>query len=181
MLRKTWILLLVCGSWSNTPRAHAQTEERRSAPRAVKTGLATLSIAVQPSSGKRGVSRVLSLELRNVSKVQVFSPDLREPMKNWVVTIRDGSGAAVPLSAEGTRRREQALPIGITTAILGPGESLRDEIEISKMFDLSRPGVYSHGVTRETSTPDPVIVKSYGSDSVWTFVASEDLTFEVLL
>jgi hypothetical protein len=120
-----------------------------------KQQLFSLAIAPSTVTLKSGAELRLRVTVTNTSDRRIGfirSPAaLPEEGLRYNIDVRDPQGQSAPPSASARQLSKN------TTVILGsnvarwlnPGESFVDEIDITKLYDLSQPGKYSIAVARE--------------------------------
>ncbi len=107
-----------------------------------------------------GAAVKVSITMRNISRSQIFfeaAPGLPQ-LIGFRPELRDTRGQPIPLTEYGKHYFE--APFSTTsdlTVPLAPGKTVIQEMELDKLFDLSRPGKYKVHVERsDTQT----VVKS---------------------
>ena len=121
----------------------------------------SLSITVAPANSKPGEDVIVTVLLRNTSdsfyELPVILEALHGERNGFIAEVKDASGVALPrgVRPEDQQRRAESW----SAAGLHPGRTYKDQIDLSKLFDLSAPGKYQisvHRVDRQTN----VIVNS---------------------
>lgn len=104
-----------------------------------------LSLIAEDREVVSGSKIQLKLFFRNLTKSSVIV-GVTFPERDYEITVKDESGRTLPIKPEGSHllysggSREQVE--------FKPGESLRDEIELTKLYDMKRPGMYAISASR---------------------------------
>lgn len=143
----------------------------------------TLTLTAPKRSLKAGAKLVLCNRLKNTSHHDITfgtSPGLIPPDTPWYkVEVLDAQGCPAPPSAWtlALRRRRAILGGSVLSRTLKPGQSLVDEIDVTRYYDLSRPGAYTIWVVR----PLPVGVPARAPKKYWKgSVRSNTITVTVI-
>jgi len=111
-------------------------------------GLA-ISISVPKPVYSPGAPIAMGIALRNVSTTPVPIV-VRSVWYDYSLSVRDKDRAELTPTPYATQRIEAAAEGRRATRDLGPGQVLVEECELSKAFDMTRPGSYTVVATRET-------------------------------
>jgi hypothetical protein len=116
----------------------------------------SLSITVAPANAKPGEDVIVTVLLRNTSDSFYELPVTLEAMhgeiNGFIATVTDASGVVLPrgIRPEDQQRKAESRSV----AGLNPGQTYKDRIDLSKLFDLSEPGTYQvkvHRIDRQTN------------------------------
>jgi len=125
---------LVCGVvGSNVAQAtHPVTEKPKLA----------LSISANPTTVKSGSKITIQIETTNTSGQSIVFRS--EPMEyRYEAVVRDAQGNLVADTEHGREARRPPEQYSGGGFPLEPGKTTKDELVISDLYDLSRPGKYS--------------------------------------
>lgn len=159
-------------------------------------GRQPFSVTLKAPDGplKAGSELVLRATIKNIShRGMDFATSLGLVPADWFryqIHVLDADGHAAPPSArildirrlekeakKGERPALPAPPSSNTIRPLKPGESFVDEIEVTKDYNMSRPGIYKIWVVR----PVPTNVSPLAPRKYWTgFVRSNTITVTVV-
>jgi hypothetical protein len=122
------------------------------------------SVTLEAPKGalRPGAKVVLRVTLINTSDHNIPFKRTNNPQSNeefrYVVDVEDSSGKPAPASAQ-VRALEGQITmledINNHAYWLKPGESYSDDLEITKLFDLSHPGEYKVWVSKELLSRHP--------------------------
>lgn len=118
--------------------------------------LFSLALSAPKEPIKAGANLDLLVTVTNTSARKIafiVSPGpLPEDGWQYEITVRDSLGRPAPPSAY-VRNLDKRLPLypgGSTVGrTLAPGESFVDEVDVTMLYDLSRPGKYTISVSRD--------------------------------
>jgi hypothetical protein len=119
------------------------------------SGAPPFSVALRPPVGpiKAGDQVVLTAVTTNTSDHEVrfarsFAP--REEVSDYDIDIKDSEGQTPPLTEAYSRLREHPTARwgSYSTYALLPGKSFEEELIVTKLYDLNRPGKYTVSVLR---------------------------------
>jgi hypothetical protein len=122
----------------------------------------SITIAAAQTEEKSGSEVRVNLTLKNVSNRNI-TVELTSPLCDYTVEVRDRAGKVAP---DTELKRVQNCESGRVKGrdIIGqlkPNESIKDEIPVSQLSDMSQPGEYSVQVLRRASKEfGEVVVKS---------------------
>ena len=111
-------------------------------------GLA-ISLSVPEPVYRLGEPVVIDITLKNVATTPV-PVVIRSVWYDYSLSVRDEDRAELAPTPYATQRIEAAAEGRRATRDLGPGDMLADDCELSKAFDMTRPGSYTIVATRET-------------------------------
>lgn len=119
------------------------------------TGTAPFSVALRPPAAeiKAGEDLVLAAVMTNTSEHEVrFARSFasREEVYDYDIDIKDDQGRTPPPTDAYNRLRENPTARwgSYSTYVLLPGESFKEELVVTKLYNLNRPGKYSISVLR---------------------------------
>lgn len=115
----------------------------------------SLTISTKTKSVQAGSEVKVQILLKNISNNEIYvlrekSPSLPE-QAGFTAAVSDAKGMAVAYTNYGDKfYKGEAVTFGSPSyAYLKPGETLEQEMEVSKLFDLSKPGTYTVQVQRK--------------------------------
>lgn len=110
----------------------------------------SIAITVEPTTVKTGSPLTVNVILTNKSKDTIYLDVSAQWMAelDFRIEVRDDQGnlAAVTDYGRNVIKHEGGIPIVenyMGVAVLHPGETLKREISISKLYNLNRPGKYT--------------------------------------
>lgn len=111
-------------------------------------GPLTLTLAAPKQPHRAGQPLLLRVTVRNVSDRARWVPVTRGVF--WIgpayqVHVRDQRGRPAPPAPELVPKRKDQVVLGggsLPSRRLGPGKSLSDLVNVTSLYDLSRPGKY---------------------------------------
>jgi hypothetical protein len=111
--------------------------------------------AIDPASAKPGTPIVVKLTSKNiwynVVTVSDYGPDL-----DYELIVVDSSGKELTRTAYGNRLfRGEYVLLPTMVAELEPGQEIRAEIEVTKIFHVTQPGTYYMWATRDLFPGSP--------------------------
>jgi hypothetical protein len=133
----------------------------------VGASTSTFSITLQ-TSGKAfqiGEPVVLRATITNVSDHEIkFARGFGEQEFDFEIEVEDAKGNTPPITEAYRKLKDPSTPRSgsYSTYSLEPGKSFDDELDVTKLYDMRRPGKYTVSVTRgqlplwETSGKDGV-------------------------
>jgi hypothetical protein len=117
----------------------------------------TLDIAPQSRSVVAGDKIILEIALTNALPAEiVVRQNIRPDQSEWDYTIdvRDEKGAQVARTNYGRKRTQLVGLISNHMRTVKPGEALKGEITLSKLFDMTVPRTYTVRVSRHVGDRD---------------------------
>lgn len=142
----------------------------------------SLTIAAPKDPVKAGVElHVLATVTNTSSRSLTFSTSLGVvPVDDvfYKINVRDEHGRVAPPSAN-LRNRNKLVPTfwgSITSRTLGPGDSFVEQVTVTRMYDLSQPGIYTISVARHVPPDFVPQGQKLGKD----FVQSNTITVTVV-
>jgi len=115
-----------------------------------------LQLTAQPERARQatGGPVFIKTKLSNVHSRSVRL-SLTQQEFDYRVTVTDASGVEAPLTEWGKKLKlGEAFPIRQTTSDIEPGRDEQVTVEVSKVYDLSRPGTYTVRVVRNGVWPE---------------------------
>jgi hypothetical protein len=122
------------------------------------------SVTLDPPKGalKSGAQLVLRVNVKNTSDHDIPFRRTGNPVSNeefrYKIDVRDADGNPAPASARVRALEGQIIQIediNNHAYWLKPGESYSDDLEITKLFDLSHPGKYTVWVSKDLLSRQP--------------------------
>jgi hypothetical protein len=159
MMRIKFVAILVLGLISITvSRATVMTAKSTRPKVACTEGSVCegfqLSASVEPTTIPLGDPIVLTLALKNTTKVNLYLAS-SGPEKDFMTNVRREDGRSVDVSEYG---RKLLLNRGVIYARFGvkagPGEVLKYALELNKIYDMSSGGTYLVTIKRDIRTRD---------------------------
>jgi hypothetical protein len=137
-------------------------------PTSANTPLFSVTLDAPKASLKSGAKLILRVTVTNTSDHNIPFKRTPNPISNeefrYQIEIRDADGQPAPPSA---RVRALQGQIRMTedwhnhAYWLKPGESYSDDLEITKFYDLDKPGIYTVSVSKDLLTRQyPVALES---------------------
>lgn len=108
----------------------------------------TLFIAPTKATVMQGADARVEVTLRNISDRQIAMS--KSDGSAYLVEVRDGQGRVARDTDLGRKLKDPGTVVVSSAPILPlkPGESLKDEIVVSKLYEMSGPGQYTVSVAR---------------------------------
>jgi hypothetical protein len=122
--------------------------------------LLSLTIAAPKQPVKVGTEVRLRVTVRNTSHRTIRLVSLADSSYEYEIMVRDARGHVPPPSVR-LRNRDKLLPrySGSTFARdLQPGASYVDQIAITELYDLTKPGKYTVSVARQLNSNEAAIL-----------------------
>jgi hypothetical protein len=116
-----------------------------------------LNIEAEAPSVASGGKIVLQIMLANISdSALVFGQRMRPDQAEWDyrIDVRNEKGEAVAETAYGRIRLEVVTLFSSQMKTVAPGHSLKEEVTLSKLYDLTIPGRYTVQVSRHAHDRD---------------------------
>jgi hypothetical protein len=111
--------------------------------------------AIDPASTKAGTAIVVKLISKNIWYDTVAVSDFGSDVDHEIVVV-DSAGKEVPRTAAGDRLfRGEYVLLHTMLAYLDPGQEIRAEIEVTKIYQLTQPGIYYMWATRDPLPGSP--------------------------
>jgi hypothetical protein len=130
-----------------------------------QTGSFGISITISQNTIRTGANLQLQIKVKNISDhdLSLFVPfDETGIAQMFDVNVRDSAGASVPETAVGMhvhgKTAEPPLISGPVKTI-SPGKEIDRNTDLTRIFDLAKPGTYTVQVTR-MDFDQKVLVKS---------------------
>jgi hypothetical protein len=144
--------------------AHGQTTGIRHPPNRaiVPSERIQVRAAVEPANAKSGTPLIVKLVSKNVWYNVVTVSDYGADV-DYELIIVDTAGKEVPRTAAGDRLfRGEYVLLHTMPAYLDPGQEIRAEIEVTKIYQLTQPGIYYMWATRDPLPGSPDETKLTG-------------------
>jgi hypothetical protein len=123
----------------------------------------SLNISAKDDTVRAGSEVRVKIVLTNTSNREIYiihekASDVGE-QAGFTLDVRDAGGMVVPFTRYGQLFfNHEAVTLGAPSPFdLKPGKTLKDEIIVSKLFDLSKPGKYSIQVKRQDDSSTAVV------------------------
>jgi hypothetical protein len=111
--------------------------------------------AIDPASAKAGTPIVVKLISKNIWYNTVTVSDYGADVDFELIVV-DSAGKEVPRTAAGDRLfRGEYVLLHTMLAYLEPGQEIRAEIEVTKIYQVTQPGTYYMWATRDPFPGSP--------------------------
>jgi hypothetical protein len=115
----------------------------------------SLTISTEHDRVKVGSEVLVQITLTNTSDQEIAlgkAPgNLPQAESEYLVEVHDSRGQTAPDTDYGRKIKQNKIVVSFSrvSATVGPGESLKDGVILTKLYDLSRPGKYSVQLLRK--------------------------------
>jgi len=109
-----------------------------------QTGNSHVHATVRPSQESIGGANHIHvvLSLKNVSQSPIWVANSRSPEYDVVVIVTDSDNKPVPLTRWGRILIEGIKIGGVTARLVEPGGAAEYDLDLSKLYEVSKPGLY---------------------------------------
>jgi hypothetical protein len=114
-----------------------------------------LKATMDPASAKLGTAITVNLVLKNISSKIVRVPDT-SPEYDYELILADSKGNKLTLTDFGDGLYQGKYVLLRSSAIdMEPGQEVQSQIEVTKIYQVTQPGVYYLRASHRNIVPDP--------------------------